>query len=77
MTLTKDRMRADIAQIAGLQLDEVTDRDDLRDLGVDSMQTMDLASLWEEQVAGLDYTELFDGTTLDDWWAVVDRLQGA
>ncbi|MEC7761590.1 MAG: phosphopantetheine-binding protein [Pseudomonadota bacterium] len=75
--LTKDQMRADIAAMIKLSPGDVRDDDDLRDLGLDSMQTMDLASAWEPQVPALDFVELFDGQTLADWWDVVTRMQTA
>lgn len=78
MTLTRERMRQDIAKTAGLSPDEIGDEDTLIDLGLDSMRLMALVVKWEELDPGLDFARLWEGRSLGAWWQDVEarRAEG-
>lgn len=74
--LTLEAMRRDIALALKLAPEAVDEAESLRDLGLDSLRTMDLVTLWEERLPGLDYIEFFEVETLGEWWQIVRRVQG-
>ncbi|MGR3377999.1 phosphopantetheine-binding protein [Salipiger abyssi] len=75
--LTKDDMRADIAQVLDVAPETIADGDSLLDHGLDSLRAMDLVTRWEARVPHLDYIDFFEVETLDEWWAVVERTRRA
>lgn len=76
MALTLEGMRADIAQIIGIEPGEIADNDYLPDLGLDSLRLMDLVTDWEGQGLQADFSLFAEFATLGEWWAEVSRLQG-
>ncbi|MWD27293.1 phosphopantetheine-binding protein [Aquicoccus sp. SCR17] len=74
MSLTKERMRADIAQAVNMAPAEIGDRDNLYDLGLDSMRLMTLVMEWQENEPDLDNGRIWEGRCLADWWAEVETL---
>jgi aryl carrier-like protein len=76
--LTRESLRADIAALLHEAPDEIGGDDDLIDLGLDSMRAMALLTRWAQ--AGnlsFDFAEFAERLTLDAWWAIVARVQGA
>lgn len=78
MTLTRERMRQDIAKTVGLPPEEIADEDSLVDLGLDSMRLMALVVKWEEIEPSLDFARLWEGGSLGAWWQDVEarRAEG-
>lgn len=76
MTLTLEQMRADIAQVIGVNTAEVGDDDHLPDLGLDSLRLMRLVVQWEQE-AGLqaDFSVFAEYATLGEWWREVAAIQ--
>lgn len=74
-TLTLDRLRTDIAAMLEVDASEVGDRDNLMDLGLDSMRTMNLVQQWEDAGLPIEFPDLAETMTLAGLWdAVSDRL---
>lgn len=71
MSLTLERMRADIARMIHLPVDEVGDDDSLPDLGLDSLRLMRLALEWEGAGLRADFSLFAESTTLGEWWAEI------
>ena len=71
--MTRERMRADLARILRLDPGEVGGEDDLGDLGLDSLRTMNILLKWNEAGLALEFSELAERLTLDAWWAVAQR----
>jgi aryl carrier-like protein len=76
--LTRESLRADIAALLHETPEEIGGDDDLIDLGLDSMRAMALLTRWA-QAGGLsfDFAEFAERLTLDAWWAIIARVQGA
>lgn len=77
MTLTRDQMMADIAEAVGIDTDEIAGDDNMIDVGVDSMRMMALTLKWEAIDPALNYGQLWEGSTFDDWWTGVASLRAA
>ncbi len=75
MTLTLDRMRADVARLIELEPEEIKDDDNLVDLGLDSMRLMQLAMGWEQAGLRVDFGILAEYSTLGDWWREIAAPQ--
>lgn len=73
MTLTLEKMRADIAAAIHDDPSEIGLDDNLMDLGLDSMRAMTLVLGWNETGLGLDFTVLAEHPTLAGWWGVVQK----
>ena len=73
MTLTLDKIRADIAAIIDLDPSEVGDDDILPDLGLDSLRMMRLVLAWEEAGLKADFGLFAEYSTLGEWWREVVR----
>lgn len=71
MTLTLERMRADIATAIHMDPSEVRDDDHLADLGLDSLRLMRLVLAWEEAGLKADFSLFAEYETLGDWWTHV------
>ncbi|MER7848671.1 phosphopantetheine-binding protein [Kitasatospora sp. NPDC096077] len=72
----RDTVRSDIAEILGERPEDITDEDDLRDLGLDSMRVMHLVEIWRSRGARAEFAELADlGTapTVASWSAYLGR----
>ncbi|GGB11894.1 phosphopantetheine-binding protein [Allosediminivita pacifica] len=74
-TLTLEMMRDDIARAVRMPPEAVTDDENLVDLGLDSLQAMDLLTKWEKLQPGLDYTAFMERETLGEWWEIVARVR--
>ncbi|RJL11894.1 phosphopantetheine-binding protein [Paracoccus siganidrum] len=78
MTLTLDKMRADVAELIDLDPSEIGDDDILPDLGLDSLRLMRLVLAWEEAGLKADFGLFAEYATLGDWWReVVQPAQAA
>ena len=76
MTITLERMRADIARMIHEEPDAVGLDDNLMDLGLDSMRLMNLILLWQEAGVDLDFGDLAEQFTLAAWWKAIEARQG-
>ena len=76
MTLTLDRMRADIAAMLHEDASAIGDTDNLMDLGLDSMRAMNLVVKWREAGVALEFADLAEHVTLADWWKIIQDRQG-
>lgn len=69
--LTLEEMRADIAHILTLSVDEITPDENLMYLGLDSIRAMSLLEHWRTRGAQLNFVDLAESTTLAQWWQLV------
>lgn len=74
-SLTLERLRADIAAMIEVDVQDVGQTDNLIDLGLDSMRAMNLMLQWSDEGVPLDFADLAENMTLDDLWAVVQERQ--
>ncbi|GAA3462799.1 phosphopantetheine-binding protein [Saccharothrix longispora] len=71
-TLTADRVRADVADLLGVEPAEVGADADLLDLGLDSMRIMSLVERWRAAGAtGLEFADLAEDPRLARWTELV------
>ncbi len=75
MTLTLDRMRADVAAALQIPMSEVGESDHLGDLGLDSIALMRLLMGWEELQPSLPSEKLYECETLGEFWALARAAQ--
>lgn len=71
--LSREIVRAQIAELAGCAPADVTGDANLMDLGLDSLRAMSLAERWVAQGIPVDFAELAEVPTLDHWWSVLAR----
>lgn len=69
MTLTLERMRADVARAVGMDPSEIGDEDQLADLGLDSLRLMKLVIAWEQDGLQADFGLFAEYGTLGEWWS--------
>lgn len=72
-TLTHADVRAQIAALAGVSIDDVTDDANLMDVGLDSIRAMRLTQRWIDAGIPVDFSELAEVPTLAHWWSVLAR----
>lgn len=77
MTVTLERMRADIAGMIGEEPEAIGLDDNLMDLGLDSMRLMNLILIWQEAGIDLEFGEFAEHFTLSAWWQAVERRRDA
>jgi bifunctional isochorismate lyase/aryl carrier protein len=70
--LTKEQMRADIAEMLHESPEAIGDGDDLMDYGVDSMRLLNLLVKWGEQGVEIDFADMAEAPTLANWWAAAE-----
>ncbi|WP_424186744.1 phosphopantetheine-binding protein [Actinokineospora sp. G85] len=70
--LTAERLRADVADLLGLEPAEVAPDADLLDLGLDSMRMMSLVERWRAAGAtDLEFADLAEEPRLGRWTELV------
>lgn len=74
--LTLERVRAQIAELADVPVEDVTDDANLMDLGLDSLRAMSLAERWTKAGIPVEFSELAEEPTLRHWWSVLSRHVG-
>lgn len=73
--LTLERMRADVAEMIGEAPEDISNDENLMDLGLDSMRVLGLVLAWGNTGIPLEFGHLAEHATLGGWWSVVQRLQ--
>ncbi len=73
MSVTLERLRADIAGLLEMEPSEIGDEADLMDLGLDSMRAMNLVLLWDEQGVPLDFADLAEAMNLAGLWRIAQE----
>ncbi|MGW8765237.1 phosphopantetheine-binding protein [Streptomyces sp. NPDC055815] len=69
-TISREQMRADIAEATGLEPEQIEDETNLRDAGLDSIRLMTLVEKWRAAgVQGADFVALASSPTLGAWLA--------
>jgi aryl carrier-like protein len=77
MSITLERMRADIAAIIHEEPEAIGLEDNLMDLGLDSMRLLNLILLWQEAGVDLEFGEFAERFTLAGWWEAVQKRQAS
>jgi bifunctional isochorismate lyase/aryl carrier protein len=76
--MTLERVRADVADILGIDRADVLDTDNLIDFGLDSIRIMALAERWREAGAAVPFASLAERPEIEHWWRLIsDRLREA
>lgn len=71
--LSRESIRRDIAQILMLTPDEIDPDENLTYLGLDSIRLMSLLEQWRTQGAQIQFVELAERTTLNQWWKLLEE----
>ncbi|MGH3241709.1 MAG: phosphopantetheine-binding protein [Spirillospora sp.] len=69
--LTPDRVRADVADVLGLDPGAVADDLQLTDQGMDSIRLMTLVERWRADGADIDLVDLAERPTIAQWLALL------
>lgn len=67
VTLTLDGLRQTIANQLGIDASEIQNDDNLFMLGLDSVSLMTLVGQWREQGISVEFQDLVEEPTLEDW----------
>lgn len=71
--LTRDSMKADIARILMIAVDEIDADENLSYMGLDSIRLMALVEQWRSKGAQIQFVDLAEKTTLNQWWNLVQQ----
>jgi bifunctional isochorismate lyase/aryl carrier protein len=71
MNATLDGLRADVAEILGIDPGELEPGDNLIDAGLDSIRVMMLIERWRAAGAEIGFAELAEVPTLAGWHALL------
>ncbi|MEV6909380.1 phosphopantetheine-binding protein [Amycolatopsis sp. NPDC051071] len=72
MSLTAEKIHADVAELLGCDPAELTAETDLTDLGLDSMRIMGLVEQWRSDGADtLEFADLAEQPNLGHWTKIV------
>jgi len=71
--LTLEEMRADIARILMLSIEDITPDENLMYLGLDSIRAMSLLEQWRTRGAQINFVDLVESTTLAQWWQLIQN----
>ncbi|MBB5850095.1 phosphopantetheine-binding protein [Amycolatopsis umgeniensis] len=72
MSLTTEKIHADVAELLGCDAAELKPETDLTDLGLDSMRIMGLVEQWRSEGAeNLEFADLAEQPTLGHWTRVL------
>jgi aryl carrier-like protein len=71
--LTRERLRADVADVLGEEPADILDDENLVDFGLDSVRVMTLIGRWRrEHGVRVEFADLAERPTLLDWARVLD-----
>lgn len=73
LPLTMASIRADVAKILLLSPEDIDPAENLTYVGLDSIRLMSLLEQWRTQGANLEFVELAEKSTLNDWWSLIER----
>lgn len=71
--MTFDKLRDDVAQMIGVPAEEIENDDNLIDHGLDSVRLLNLAARWNDEGIELQFADLIESPTLNDWWQLVEQ----
>jgi mycobactin phenyloxazoline synthetase len=71
MGISRDEIRAAVAAQLGSAATEIADRDDLIQMGLNSMRMMTLAGGWRKQGSGVTFADLAGSPTIESWHAML------
>lgn len=71
MGLTKNALRADIAELLFMEDDELADDADLFEEGLDSVRLLGLVERWRAAGAEVAFVDLAATPTVNAWWRVI------
>ncbi|ASR37271.1 hypothetical protein BAY61_22280 [Prauserella marina] len=70
-TLSIDAIRSDVLELLGADSSEVSDDDDLVDIGLDSIRIMHLVERWRARGADVNFVQLAEEPTIRGWHTAV------
>ncbi len=70
-SLTRDQIRADVAELLHLAPSDVADDADLLTEGLDSVRILTLVERWRNAGANVSFLQLAEEPTLAGWWRVL------
>lgn len=69
--LSLDQIRSDVSEVLGADQSELSDEDDLIDLGLDSIRVMRLVEKWRAVGAETSFVELAETPTINGWYRLL------
>lgn len=69
--LTREQVRADVAELLFLDPSELSGTADLLTEGLDSVSVLTLVERWRNAGAEISFMQLAESPTLDAWWQVL------
>ncbi len=73
-SFTFEAMRQQVAELLDLEAEELSDTDDLFDLGLDSIRLMSLVESWRQNGLEVNFIRLAEKGNLSAWWNLIDRV---
>ncbi|ORA58898.1 non-ribosomal peptide synthetase [Mycobacteroides franklinii] len=71
VVLSKDEIKATIADLVGIRLEQIEDGADLIALGLDSIRMMTLAGGWRKRGSRITFAELAAAPSVESWYALL------
>jgi bifunctional isochorismate lyase/aryl carrier protein len=71
--ITRDSVRAQVAEVLDEPLASIGDHDDLLDRGIDSIRLMSLVERFRQQGAEVSFVDLAEAPTVAAWTEVLGR----
>ncbi|UDQ76448.1 isochorismatase [Pectobacterium brasiliense] len=75
--LTKQGLRAHLLTLIDEEEDQFDEDENLIDYGLDSVRMMSLLTEWRNQGVTLSFVDLARNPSLNAWWALIEKQQGA
>ncbi|MGV3708606.1 MAG: phosphopantetheine-binding protein [Gemmatimonas sp.] len=72
--LTPEQMRADVAAVLKIAIDEVGAGDFLPDLGLDSIRAMMLLQRWLSD-SRASFSAFAEDPTINGWWRIIEAMR--
>lgn len=73
--LSLAQVKSDVAQILQMNASEISDDENIVDLGLDSIRAMELVERWRVQGAAVQFVDLVERQTLRQWWQLLAEAQ--
>ncbi|MDZ7922933.1 MAG: isochorismatase family protein [Marinagarivorans sp.] len=75
--LTLATLKKDVANILNVNASDISNNDNLMDWGLDSIRLMALVNDWKKYNAALEFSDLAENVTLNEWFAILSAREVA
>ncbi|MCT8353541.1 MULTISPECIES: isochorismatase family protein [Photorhabdus] len=72
---SKQQLKEQVAELLEINVTEIIDEDNLIDLGLDSIRTMNFLSDWQHRGLDISFTDVAKSPSINTWWQLLQTAR--